>query len=426
MDYNMEAGRLASEAKRFLATDDRLLTSAEVERGRKLLQRITDLKTKAEIMRVGGEIYAESEKREKERDMDHKFGKLLPTGGSEHKDFAQFLGAVGAAGRYGANDKRLRVYDEKTGESKALSEGAGASGGFLVPTEYRTEILQAVYDNAQLWGRCSGGNMKAREIKIPALDQTSTETGVDNWHGGITLYWTEEAAEKTEADPEFRMLDLVAHKLTGYIRASDELMSDGASFASWLKSDKGFVGAFAWVLDRMVVRGTGTGQPLGIMNAGATITCARDGDTDIRLGDLWDMRMSLIPGAKRPVWIAGLDTMKTIAMMCGPSGNAEYVFSPFNSLNLPKEMLGIPVIWSEHASNLGTAGDLILADLSFYRTGDRQAVTVESTQAERFKYDQTSFRATWRGAGRPQLSTYITAANGSQVSPFVMLGDKSS
>jgi HK97 family phage major capsid protein len=70
--------------------------------------------------------------------------------------------------------------------------------------------------------------MARRQINLPVLDQTGTTAGVPHWFGGMRFYWAEEASAKTETDANFRQVSLVAHKLIGYTRASDELVDDSA------------------------------------------------------------------------------------------------------------------------------------------------------------------------------------------------------
>ena len=76
---------------------------------------------------------------------------------------------------------------------------------------------------------------------------------------------------------------------------------------------------------------------------------------------------------------------------------------------------------------LGTQGDILLADWSYYLIGDRQATTIDSTNIFRFRDDITSWRAVHRVEGQPWLSQPFTLADGATtISPFVILGDVAS
>ena len=82
--------------------------------------------------------------------------------------------------------------------------------------------------------------------------------------------------------------------------------------------------------------------------------------------------------------------------------------------------------WTEKVPLSGTAGDIGLYDFNHYWIGDRQAMTFATTNAEYFKYDQTSYRMVHRVDGRPWMNTPFTLQDGtSTISPFVILGAKS-
>ena len=91
----------------------------------------------------------------------------------------------------------------------------------------------------------------------------------------------------------------------------------------------------------------------------------------------------------------------------------------------PSTLLGYPVRFTEKNPRIGTVGDVLLIDPLYYLIGDRQATTVESTQFDMWRYDQTSWRVVHRVDGQPWLSAPLTYQDGTtQVSPFVMLGAK--
>ena len=346
-------------------------------------------------------------------------------GSDGFSDFGAFLAAVGMAGRGQSTDRRLMRLSEMSHESKALSEGVGASAGFLVPSEHRSEILSAVYDASDILQRCNRFPMRYRTIIVPTMDQTSTTSGQDHWHGGIKLYWKEEASEKTETTPEFRQLQLTTHTLTGYLRASNELVMDSPTFGKWLTSDQGFVGAFSWMLDDRILNGTGAGQPLGVIGAGGTVTVNRAASGTFTIADLLSMRQALLPVAKKAVWLFSPTCLPTLAQLSGPVGNLSYIVDVPDILAIPSKLGNIPIIWTEHCSAMGTCGDVLLCDFSGYALGDRQAVTVESSIHDRFQHNQTSYRCVWRGDGQPQLSAPIYDKSGTIAqSFFVELGTK--
>jgi len=274
-------------------------------------------------------------------------------------------------------------------------------------------------------GRATPIRMARRQIDIPVLDQTATTAGVPHWFGGMQFYWSEEAAEKTVTDADFRQVSLIAHKLIGYTRASDELVDDAAiSLADFISGPLGFAGGVAWMEDYAFLRGTGAGQPLGVINAGATLTVARQAvGTPVQYVDLVNMLEEFLPSA-RGVWCVTQGALSNLMTIQDPEGH--YIWQPNAREGVPQTIFGIPVYFTEKLPTIGNAGDVLLADFRYYLLGDRQATTIESTKFDYWRYDQTSWRVVHRVDGRPWLSSPLTLVDGTEtISPFVILGAKS-
>jgi HK97 family phage major capsid protein len=352
--------------------------------------------------------------------------------GGEFKSPGEFYAGVFDAYINRKQDPRLRYMqeDSKGGhEIKQMVENVGASGGFLVPPEFLANLQAVQAENAIVRPRATIIRMRRRQVDIPVLDQTGTTASQPHWFGGMLAYWGEEAAEKDLTTAKFRKVSLVAHKLIMYTRASDELLSDAAvSLEDFLAGPMGFAGAIQWYEDYAFINGTGAGQPLGVINAGATITVARTAAVPpFQYVDASAMMQSFLPSG-RGVWIISQSLMSYVIEMNGPAGNPSYVWQPNARDGIPGYLLGFPVIWSEKVPLTGMTvnGDVILADWRYYLIGDRQATTVESTKYDKWAYDQTSWRAVHRVDGQPWLSAPLTYQDGtSQVSPFVILGAKS-
>jgi len=346
-------------------------------------------------------------------------------------DWGEFLEAAYMAGspQYkGAPDPRLQWFkDEGKGgheskEEKQMVESVGASGGFLVPTEFQATLQAVIGETSIVRSRATIIRMRRRAIQLPVLDQTGTPSGRPHWFGGMQFYWEEEAAEKTITTATFRQVELVGHKLIGYTRASDELLDDSAiSLADFLSGPMGMAGGIAWMEDYAFFRGTGAGQPLGVINAAATIQEPRAAAGTIGFDDLADMMEDFLPTGNG-LWTITQSAMSELIQLNGPTGNPSYIWQPNARDGIPGSILGFPVIWTEKQPRIGTAGDVVLADWRYYLLGDRQATTIESTQYDFWRYDQTSWRAVHRVDGQPWLSSPITYEDGTTtISPFVIL-----
>jgi len=189
-----------------------------------------------------------------------------PEDGSEFKSVGDMLTAITMWSKFNQRDSRLRWYSDEDGKAvgtKDMAEAVGASGGFLVPTEYIARLLSVMAESNFVRQRATVIPMRRRSVGIPVLDQTGTTAGQPHWFGGMQFYWAEEAAEKTETDAAFRKIMLTAHKLIGYTRASDELVDDSAiSLDALLTGEMGFVGGANWMEEYAFLQGTGEDSPL--------------------------------------------------------------------------------------------------------------------------------------------------------------------
>jgi HK97 family phage major capsid protein len=299
---------------------------------------------------------------------------------------------------------------------KALNEGTASAGGWLVPIEYKTELMAASLEDAFFWQRATVIPMSTDEIHIPRIVSTSN---VSNLFGGVTCYWKGEATAMSESEPSFGSLTLTSKKLSGYCLISNELLSDSQPAAEVLLT-KMFGSAMNWWLEDAFINGDGAGKPLGIMNSPALITVTAEsgqGADTIVAENIFKMYSRLLPSStKRAVWLASPDVkpqLYSMGLAIGAGGGIVYM--PMGGLSAAPydTLMGLPVIFTEKCPKLGDAGDLILADLSYYLIGDRtNGLRMDSTMHLKFAEDETAFRFIQRVDGMPWLESPITPANG--------------
>jgi HK97 family phage major capsid protein len=305
---------------------------------------------------------------------------------------------------------------------KALGESTGVDGGFLVPEQFSNEIAQVRLERSVVRG--SGArviNMNSNILRIPALNVSSNAAG--SIFGGVAAYWTGEAETKTPSAPKFKQITLEAQKLIGYVESSDELDNDAITSMGGLLQDL-FVQTIAFEEDAAFLTGNGVGKPLGILNAPATIAVTRTTASKVGTEDLVEMIARSYGALSNKVWIVNQSVLPEIYKL--KDANSNYILLPGSNSNiagaLPQTIYGVPVIVSEKLPALGTSGDIMLADMSYYLIGDRQQITVDESIHVKFQTDEKSWRFVTRVAGQPWLDSAITPrAGGVTLSPFVKL-----
>lgn len=346
-----------------------------------------------------------------------------PKGG--FKSFGEFAHTIWKAGPSGVGaDKRLVVL--KT--AGLQEEGADAQGGYLVPTEYRAQLLQKSEAQAQIWNRTQLIPMGSNAIQLPAVNETSRGSG--SRYGGVTLYWIKEAAQKTQGGPTFAKVELRLKKLTGLCYVTDELLEDSAISIEPLIMDL-FSKEFAFVLDDSVVNGTGVAQPLGILNAACLVSVSGETGqaTDTLVPEnIVKMMARLHAGSwSNAVWLVNQDVFPQLWLLNKPIGTGGgLVFMPAGGLSVAPypTILGRPVLVAEQVPSIGDAGCVMLVDLSQYLRGQKSGGLQVATSIHlKFDYDETAFRFVFRVDGQPWWSAALTPYKGTSntVSPFVAL-----
>jgi len=297
-------------------------------------------------------------------------------------------------------------------------------GEFIIPENYASEIFKVALSQANLFGRTRRFTVNGNTLSIPyRVDKDHTSGSV---LGGLTLYWTEAGGSITATDLKFGKVNLRLNKLAGLIPADSEFVADAPMAVDSLVRDV-FGEAVGFELDRVIVKGTGAGQPLGFKNGAALITAAKvTGQTaaTINVQNVLDMYAKLWNGSRRnAVWMYGADSLPQLLSMT--LGDMPLFLPGNNVFGRPSDtLLGLPSFQFEHCEALGTAGDVYLADFSQYVTIEKGANFAESMHLY-FDTDKMAYRITIRVDGQPWWETYLTLPNSATQSPFVNLATRS-
>lgn len=313
----------------------------------------------------------------------------------------------------------------ETLKNAAASSGEPASGGFLIPEAFRAELLSLSLEASVVRPRARVVPMETSRVIYPYIDDTSHASNV---FGGVQGYWTPESGTMTDVAATFGRLVLEAWKLTAFANVPNELIQDSAvSFEAFIRST--FPQALAYFADVAFLSGSGAGQPVGILTSanGARVSVAKE-TSQVADTIVWEnivkMYSRMLPQSlSTAVWVTSPDTfaeLATMALSVGTGGGPIWLNNGVEGP--PATILGRPVVVSEKVENLGDQGDINFIDFSYYLVGDRQAMTVASSEHFRFQNGETSFSFVERLDGRPWLQSALTPRNGGPtLSPFVTL-----
>lgn len=383
-----------------------------------------------ELRGASGQKATVAELRNQRQTATYKSHKIAPGAKLDGKfeDLWEFLDIVHPKTRNPLKDEKMRLIED------AMSSTDPGSGGFLIPDEFRAQLMQVALERSVVRPRATVIPMSTLRVSMPIVDSTSNVSSV---YGGVVGYWTEEGASLVQSQPAFGRISLEAKKLTAYTEVPNELRRDSAISVDTLLNTMMPQG-IAWYEDIAFMFGSGAGEPLGVFNPqnNAIVTQAavsgQDGvgspsGASIVWENIVGMYARMLPSSlASAVWVvspACLPQLFTMALSIGTGGMALGPIAGTNGTGSPTlSLLGLPIIISEKVSNLGTAGDVNLVDFSQYLVGDRMQLEAEVSTDYKFGNDLSAYRFIERVDGRPWLQNAITPRNnGPQLSPYVQL-----
>lgn len=336
-----------------------------------------------------------------------------------HKSFGDYLLAI----RRGDAKRLTTVY----GATKDLAEGAGATGGYLVPAEFHNELLRVMGEQSPIYSRVRKQPVSTDAGEFPALDHFVAPTagsGDTAFAAGVKAKGKAEGATLDETAATFTSLEYRIYKVGGYVEVSNELISDSPqSIEALLRSL--FAIAIGAKNERNILFGSGVGEPLGIFNAPCTVGVTTANDNAFAYADVLNMwaKFRAVSGGT-PVWIAHPSLIPSIGTLAVASGSP-VVWAGNLAAGQPSTLLGYPILFSEHMNQAKT-NDMLLADLGAYIMFERQALSIAFSEHAAFTSDKGTWRFTARNDGKPWLKDAISLAQPGaayKVSPFVYHAD---
>ncbi len=335
------------------------------------------------------------------------FGRDLDNGG--FKDSREFF-AVAQSGKY---DPRLIT--------RALTIESPSSGGFLVPGDTSAQIHDVALESEIVFPRCTVEPMISDTKKI-----NGTEIGdhSQNLYGNMVGYWTAEGGTLQEKTPKFRQMQLMARKLTVLFKYSNEWKEDVPGSENKLATLAG--NGLSWYRDKALLKGTGAGEPLGLLNADCTIEVAKEANQSadtIVYSNLANMVGRIHPACfSNATWIFHITAIPQLLQLSIPVGTGGSAVPVLTESNGVWRVLTRPAIFTEKTAKIGDRGDAILADLTQYVCGLRREFRFETSNGPGFTTDESYGRLIARLEGQPLWDESLTLEDGSTtVSPFVTL-----
>lgn len=242
--------------------------------------------------------------------------------------------------------------------SNILEEGNDANGGYLVPAEWDSRLIDKLEEENIFRG-------------IATTITTSGEHKINIAATKPAAAWIEEGQELTFGDATFDQVILDAHKLHVAIKVTEELLYDNA-FDLENHIINSFGKAIGNAEEEAFLNGDGKGKPIGLFaeTGGGQIGVTISG-TKLTADDIISLTYSLRrPYRKNASFILNDSTLSVLRKL--KDNNGAYIWQPSYTAGEPDRLCGYSVLTSAYAPLL-EAGKPVIAfgDYSYYNIGDR-------------------------------------------------------
>lgn len=291
-------------------------------------------------------------------------------------------------------NKRTADWNKKDTMSSGLSS---TDAGALVPIEFLATVIEFAIGQSQILPRLWRIPMGGQTIRIPQLTQAS-----GSYFGGILLYHPDELESKTPTKPTFSYKEFIAKKLIGLCPLSDELIMDTPiNIINYITGV--FVRAFQYIQEGEVIAGTGLlNQMLGILNDPGIVVVGRTTANTVKYEDMINLESGLDENFQNLTYITRRATFNAVRLQKSTTGQPVWqLFYPLPGQGA--QFNEYPVIKTRNVPALGSKGDVILGDLSFYIWAVRQDMTIDLSKDRYFEYDVTALRFVMRMDGKPAV-----------------------
>ena len=243
--------------------------------------------------------------------------------------------------------------------SDVLSEGIDANGGYLVPEEYDSRLIDTLTE----------------ENIMRKLGHTITTSGEHKINIAATkpaAAWIDEGGALSFGDATFAQINLDAHKLHVAVKVTEELLYDNDFGLESYIIDQ-FAKALSNAEEDAFLNGDGKGKPLGIFaeTGGGTVGVTAASATAITADEIINLVYSLKrPYRKNAKFIMNDQTIAALRKL--KDNNGAYLWQPSLQAGEVDRLFGYEVYTSPYVPTI-TAGKPVIAfgDFSYYNIGDR-------------------------------------------------------
>jgi len=283
----------------------------------------------------------------------------------------------------------LRVFGKTWADNMGLKalpmqSDSNAQGGYAVPTEQWSFILETPAEEPHILNRASVHPTKTGDIQVPRLQQTDS-----NEYGGMAAQWTSEGDTKPSTEWAFEQVTIATHELAAYTELTHRLLArspiDLERFLANLAR-----GVLNDTMDQAFINGTGTGQPLGILQTTGIRLVPRNTRADVKYDDLVDLKYAVKPYHRtNGIFMIGDDVSQNLEK--DKDGQNRPLFTASTANGLYDRLVGKSYLPTTRVPRLGRQGDMSFGDMKSYYIAMEQEIVIRRSDDYQFPKNTAAF-----------------------------------
>lgn len=283
------------------------------------------------------------------------------------------------------DDEKAAFADIRT---KSLAVSPDTGGGFLVPEDFQTEVIQKIANLAGVGSLVSRITTSRDLVRWPKVNYTTDDISTS----GITVTWEDETDTATSTDPSpFGSVSIPVKKVRALVKVARELLEDSAvdtmSLLQGLVAD-----AYSIAEDNVFTVGSGGKKPEGMMtntdisttNSGSSGAFTYDGLTNL----VYAVPNQYAAGAS---FMARRSTMALLRQIKDSQNRP--IWEPSMQVGTPATMLGYPIHLNEHITAVASGSrSLIFGDYKrLYMAVDKNTMSMQRLDEKYADTDEVGF-----------------------------------
>lgn len=276
---------------------------------------------------------------------------------------------------------------------KTLQEGQDTEGGFLVPPDILSKVVQKEPAPTTVQSHVTQLNTGRDALILPKVNYASATDDSNGWiyTTGMRVTWTGEVPSSSTAmrvtDPVFGQIRIPVHTAMLSLPITQDLIEDvNFDLLGWVSGK--FAETRDLLIDNMILNGTGIGQPYGILNnPGGTAQPSVIGSGssgNFTADTLMKCAFNLPPQYDMNAYWVVEKTTSLLQIAQLKDGNGRYIYgvgtqdSGIAGNYKDRQLLGYPVLMNQFMPVVaGSAYAAVFGDLSGYYLVNRVGLSIQ-------------------------------------------------